>query len=313
VDDVPIATALKRYWLSILVSLVVLAALSTPYMSTGAVQHLTRTYTSLETRISSTTYQGVYTWTWDVGACGSTNCPIVEKSSAFLSTEDNALILLDVTLYNPTSLQVRNIVVRFDYWKPSSCSTCPPDFTTRVQFDAVNSGERVTKRIEIRQDIFRSGRFQQIRYTVLIETYVSSVVTAQLPVVMSSTVLTEQLSTAKRLVAPYEVILPDAGQWSVSVPAVSAIAVFSALAIITRSMGRSSRRWQTGTGKRIETSSSSIKTDMNTPTDHLSALDAGFRKYRDRLQEKLFSGEIDEDEYARRLEEFIGVRKEARK
>lgn len=273
---VSIELQLSRLWAPGLAALILFAALSLQYAPKSELNQATMTTTIAVSTKSQSFYQTMITQS-HIGTCNQ--CPYITQATAALSLQDYATLLLNVAVFNPTPEEVRNVTVRFDYWKPSSCSSCHPDFTYRIQFDEIQLYSTRSQRIVLKQDTFDS--FTQFRYNFQIESYVaiSYSISTQIATTLGETIVTEGWITVERLVPPYQLVFPNGSQSSLIIPGIFAVITFLATAI--------------------------LRGDISRPkiAGSLLALDPDFMKYRDRLQELLFSREIDEKEYVDRLEQ----------
>jgi hypothetical protein len=304
--------SLRRLGISILVVLVLLVALTYPFI---AVTNVTQTSETLTTPILIT-IRATQTTTrsWSVSDCITSQCPEIKRSSAVLVGVGT--LALDVAVSNPTVLPVSALVVRFDYWDPYTCATCSPDYTTRITFEVVAPGATQTKHIEVRNtSLFLYAVFH---YSFQIEAFVTSQST-----VVQRTSTSSRLSVIQQTfahtgsVAVYDLVLPGRSKWP-AILATFGVAILLCVALIWRRVTRRAsfeRRSASKESHRApETSGPPVDSTSKTQTSGKetlpSALDPEFRVYRDRLQESLLAGEIDEREYVRLLSEFQRSKKQ---
>jgi hypothetical protein len=266
---------LKQFGASVMVLAILFLLLSAPRTE----PHESSVTTTEET--VSTTYT---TRSWQVTDCGNSQCPVIQKSSAVLIGHSS--IALDITVFNPTSLPVHNLDVLFSYWGPYACPGCPPDYTTVIRFDAVPSGATQSKHVEmLNTQWFRQSMF---RYTFHIETWNFVSLSVFLATSYSTTT---HVYTSTSSLAFYQAIRPPVPLNSIEL--LGAIELFGFLGtMMLSSVVISIRRTKT----RIPTKDKRASVTI--------ALDPQFRSYRDRLQESLFEGKIDETTYTKLLAEF---------
>lgn len=266
---------LRRLWTASLAALILFAALSLQYAPRSELDHTAITTTIAVSTQSETIHQITQS---HFGTCPNT-CPFITQATAASSLADYRTLVLDIAVFNPSAATVRNVIIRFDYWKPGSClSSCLPDFTTRIEFDEVSSFVVRSQHLVLQEDVFQIGHGQQFRYNFQIESFVATSISTQTATTLSETHVKDELITVERLVAPYQLVFADGGQSSLIIPSVFAVLAFLAV------LGGSFRRPKS--------------------SRDIVWLSSDFTGYRDRLQELLFSGEIDEKVYLNRLEEF---------
>jgi len=215
------------------------------------------------------------------------------------------VVAVDVTVYNPTNLHVSDLVVRFSFWKPYTCPGCPPDFTSEITFKSIDPGMRQSKHIELDDNAFRLGYSQQFssRFSLQIESYgVALLTTSQLVLTVPVTSTKIEAPTSANRLAVFQLVFRAETWESIAAIALVGLAVFFSTMIMTRFFGGSDLRQSNNEIIAISVSKSSPSaTEGNIPP----ALNPDFMKYRDRLQEAFFAGEINEAEYVESLTRFL--------
>jgi len=281
-----------------------------PYLPKSETVILTETYSAEMPGIIQTTVET--TRSGDISYCG-TWCPHVTESSVFL--REYGVLALDFTVLNPTTAPVRDLVLRFNFWTPYSCSYCVPDYTSRLRIDLIEAGSTRHIHVELTDRAFRFGYSLRFRYAFEVESYVSQ----SLQWVSTTTLMyaiRERTETKNYLASLGDLIFPmEVPMRTIILATITMVVLLLTHNLVIRR--DESRIIHHKLGGIVGVSEQSIKTgisstlakgavSLDAPSALDRALDPEFMKYRDYIQEQLVSGRIDEKEYVRLLREFLG-------
>lgn len=294
----------SRRLIPILGTVILLAVLSVPFLPTSESGRTSKTYTTIFASTIETTQ--VTRQSWAASECTNSRCPYIEKSSAALI--GYSTLALDVTLVNPTALLVHNLAVRFNYWGPYACPSCAPEYTTLITFESFPPGTRQSKHVEVQNtQLFRQAIF---RFQFKIETFQNSV-WATFTATAFRTSVTGFTSTG--FMAVYELFHPTDPIESVGILGAAGVLAFVCMTLLSRQQALKTPRKSAPLERSAQVTQGPTKPLSKSQTsnagDISTALNPEFRIYRDRLQELLFAGRIDEKEYARLLAEFYKTKK----
>jgi hypothetical protein len=308
-------TTARQLKISVAAAIALLILLGAPLLPTSERRQVVQTYTTQVATILDTRRDVQRSWI--ASDCTNARCPYIDSSSAVL--KEYGTLAIDVTVHNPTSFEVRDLVVRFDFWKSSSCLTCPPNYTDTIRFDKLPASVAQSIHLEIRNDLFRFGYSQRFYYKFQINTYVVSI-EEQVTATTIGTSSAVQTITVSHLIPLGELIHLGMLSEPQLFAGIGILGFFSAMMltrVLTRSrfrhgvLGSSEKATNDsstppralGSGQSARAKEHTILRDMGSAMPP-AGLDPEFLKYRDRLQESLMAGKIDEVEYVRLLAEF---------